>query len=106
VPAQALGSEWEAASPVPAGEGSSDAERRRGIKQGLWFAYGLAVTVNLVIWVLVSVSNGKPVYFWPMWVAGPWGAVVLMATFSDRLGRGRDGDTRKGAAGQESGNGP
>jgi hypothetical protein len=38
------------------------------------------VSINLAIWLLVSVSNGNPVYFWPMWVAGPWGAVLLVGT--------------------------
>jgi hypothetical protein len=49
-----------------------------------WAAWLAAVSVNLVIWVLVSISNGDPVYFWPMWVAGPWGAVLLASTFAHR----------------------
>jgi len=26
---------------------------------------------------LVSIASAELVYFWPMWVAGPWGAVLL-----------------------------
>lgn len=44
---------------------------------GLWLA---VVLVNLVIWFLVVIGTGELVYFWPMWVAGPWGAVNLALT--------------------------
>jgi hypothetical protein len=58
---------------------------------GVWSAWLVAVSVNVVIWALVSISNGDPVYFWPMWVAGPWGAVLLASTFSVKaLGNGPD----------------
>jgi hypothetical protein len=49
---------------------------------GIWSAWLIAVTVNVVIWLLVSISTGELVYFWPMWVAGPWGAVLLATTLS------------------------
>src|SRR5262249_49392676 len=51
---------------------------------GIWSAWLVAVSVNIVIWALVSISNGEAVYFWPMWVAGPWGAVLLASTLSTR----------------------
>lgn len=47
----------------------------------LWGAWALAVTTNLVIWFLVVVSVPGFVYFWPMWVAGPWGAVNIGLMF-------------------------
>jgi hypothetical protein len=47
----------------------------------VWGAWAVAVFVNVVIWALVSVSSDDgPAYFWPMWVAGPWGAVLLVTT--------------------------
>jgi hypothetical protein len=49
---------------------------------GIWSAWLVAVSVNVVIWLLVSLSTGRPAYFWPMWVAGPWGAVLLASTFA------------------------
>jgi hypothetical protein len=72
-----------APAPVPA-----PAERpsvRRGDRdlRGAWAAWGVAVAVNVVIWLLVAVTSG-PVYFWPMWVAGPWGAVLLVLTVAER----------------------
>lgn len=51
-----------------------------------WRAWLVAVSVNLVIWFLVSLSNAELVYFWPMWVAGPWAAanIGLMVLFPPR----------------------
>jgi len=43
----------------------------------LWTIWGAIVSVNVVIWVLVSVGAHHLVYPWPLWVAGPWGAVLL-----------------------------
>ncbi|MFC6012838.1 DUF1707 SHOCT-like domain-containing protein [Nocardia lasii] len=44
------------------------------IEAGSWA--GVSVIV-LVIWGLVSLSAGELTYFWPMWVIGPWGAVLV-----------------------------
>lgn len=51
-----------------------------------WRAWLVAVAVNLVIWFLVSLGNGELIYFWPMWVAGPWAAanLGLMVLFPPR----------------------
>ncbi len=59
---------------------------RRGDKglRAAWTAWTVAVAVNVVIWVLVSVSAGEAIYFWPMWVAGPWGAVLLVTSVARR----------------------
>ncbi|WP_246273568.1 DUF1707 SHOCT-like domain-containing protein [Phytohabitans houttuyneae] len=53
----------------------------------LWGTWAAAVGINVVIWLLVSLSTSDLVYFWPMWVAGPWGAVLLFATIGG-LSRG------------------
>ena len=55
-----------------------------------WWVWGTAVSVNVVIWLLVSITSGEAAYFWPVWVAGPWGAVLLMMTLANRgINRGR-----------------
>ena len=62
---------------------------RTGLTVG-WWVWGTAVSVNVVIWLLVSILGGEDVYFWPAWVAGPWGVVLLMMTLaSRRFDRGR-----------------
>lgn len=49
----------------------------------LWRLWLVAVVVNLVIWFVASIASGQILYFWPIWVAGPWGAlnVALMIVF-------------------------
>jgi hypothetical protein len=39
--------------------------------------WAAAVLVNVVVWAVVSLSAQEWIYFWPVWVAGPWGAVLL-----------------------------
>ena len=65
----------------------ADSRSDRGLRAA-WVTWAGAVSINLVIWVMVSLSNGEPVYFWPMWVAGPWGAVLVVGTVA-RAFRGR-----------------
>jgi hypothetical protein len=62
--------------------------RRSGQEKALraaWVAWATAVSVNVVIWVLVSLSAHELIYFWPMWVAGPWGAVLIAGTIAARM---------------------
>jgi hypothetical protein len=55
-----------------------------------WWVWGTAVSINVVIWLLVSVTSREFIYPWPIWVAGPWGAVLLMMTLASRgFDRGR-----------------
>lgn len=48
-----------------------------------WFAASL---VNFVVWGLVSLTSGNVVYPWWIWVAGPWGA-LLIAGYVTGVGR-------------------
>lgn len=45
-------------------------------------AWSAAVSVNLVIWLLVSAGSADAVHPWWIWVAGPWGACLLVARIS------------------------
>jgi hypothetical protein len=49
-----------------------------------WAVWATAVFVNVAIWAVVSVGVQGMVYFWPIWVAGPWGAVLLARTLFGR----------------------
>jgi len=52
----------------------------------VWLVYASVVAINLVVWLILGLSNGLDFpYFWPMWVAGPWGAVLLIGTIGTRL---------------------
>lgn len=80
-------------TPAPQSRGATAPPARRdatsgswvdsGIRAG-WYAWATAVSINVVIWLIVSVTSGTLIYFWPIWVAGPWGAVLLAATLSRR----------------------
>ena len=50
----------------------------------LWTIWGAIVSVNLVVWVLVSATTSHLIYPWPLWVAGPWGAVLLAVSVGVR----------------------
>jgi hypothetical protein len=43
----------------------------------LWTIWLTAVSINVVVWVLVSATTGHLQYPWPVWVAGPWGAALF-----------------------------
>ena len=60
----------------------------------LWTIWLVAVSVNVVVWVLASGTTGHLQYPWPLWVAGPYGAALFaisVATAQFRRGRGPDG---------------
>jgi DUF1707 SHOCT-like domain len=43
----------------------------------LWVKWLVVVSVNMVVWALVSGTGGHLAYPWPVWVAGPWGAALF-----------------------------
>jgi NhaP-type Na+/H+ or K+/H+ antiporter len=43
----------------------------------MWTIWLAAVSVNVIVWVLVSGTTGHLAYPWPLWVAGPYGAVLF-----------------------------
>jgi hypothetical protein len=47
----------------------------------VWSSWVGAVSICTVIWGFSSLFSGDLRYFWPGWVAGPWGVVLLAATF-------------------------
>lgn len=58
----------------------------------LWTIWGSIVLVNIVVWGLVSATTAHVIYPWPVWVAGPLGAVLLAVSFGVTQIR-RDGRT-------------
>jgi hypothetical protein len=81
LPAVGSMAEREAASPVTAPVGCVV---RRGVLADLpaplkvlWTIWLAAVSINLVVWALVSGTTGHLVYPWPFWVAGPYGAALF-----------------------------
>ena len=62
-------------------------DRQRELRKG-WVAWvGVSALVNL-IWAASWVSQGTgPSGYWPIWVMGPWGAAMVVATLRDRVDR-------------------
>jgi hypothetical protein len=54
----------------------------------LWTIWMVPVFVNVVVWVLVSGTSHHLVYPWPLWVAGPSGAILLAVTLGVSAARG------------------
>lgn len=54
-----------------------------------YYVWTSIVAVNVMIWVLVSLGTGDWIYPWPLWVAGPWGIVILAQDVVARLEYGR-----------------
>jgi len=43
----------------------------------LWTIWLVMVSINVVVWALVSLTTASLIYPWPLWVAGPYGAVLF-----------------------------
>ncbi|TYC04020.1 DUF1707 domain-containing protein [Micromonospora sp. WP24] len=68
------------AAPVVAGTAPVDrAPTGRWVLQ-VWMPYLQVVPVTVGVWVISSLSSGELLYFWPGWVAGPWGMLLLLRT--------------------------
>lgn len=42
-----------------------------------WPAWAVTGAICLLVWFATSIAQGRPVDFWPIWVIGPWGVVVV-----------------------------
>jgi hypothetical protein len=75
-----------AAPPAPAPAPRAEVVKRGGFAglptpmKVLWTIWATVVSINVVIWVLVSATTAHLLYPWPLWVAGPWGVVLLGVT--------------------------
>ena len=92
---------WRDPAPPAPAPARPPAARRTGFAalptplKVLWTIWAAAVAVNVVVWGLVSATTASLIYPWPVWVAGPWGAVLLAVSAGvmqgrrDRSGPGR-----------------
>lgn len=55
-----------------------EVSRRRAELRAATVGWLAVSALNLVAWVVVSVAAGGGVYPWWIWVAGPWGVMLLM----------------------------
>jgi DUF1707 SHOCT-like domain len=51
-----------------------------------YYVWASVVLLNVMIWVMVSLGTSHFwIYPWPLWVAGPWGVVILAQDVIARL---------------------
>ncbi|GAA3202434.1 DUF1707 domain-containing protein [Actinocorallia longicatena] len=68
------------AKPVPRTGSKAVKVYRTGLAAS-WAAWGSVNIVTFVVWLCVLIGTaGDAAYPWFLWVAGPWGAVLLAAT--------------------------
>jgi hypothetical protein len=65
---------------TPVGPRVTDNVTRRWLVH-TWDEYVSVVAICVAIW-LISSLDGNWEYFWPMWVAGPWGVILGWQTVS------------------------
>ncbi|GAA2167810.1 DUF1707 SHOCT-like domain-containing protein [Actinomadura napierensis] len=72
-----------AASPATRHSGT-DLSRLGG--RAVWATWATVSAINLAVWLALAVT-GNVVYPWWIWVAGPWGALLLIRTVFGPRGR-------------------
>ncbi|MGC4755116.1 DUF1707 SHOCT-like domain-containing protein [Micromonospora trifolii] len=53
----------------------------------VWFPYLRVIAIVVTIWAVTSLLTQDLLYFWPAWVAGPWGAVLMVRTVTGLAGK-------------------
>jgi hypothetical protein len=49
-----------------------------------WRSWLTTAAIVLTIWAATSLASWEFLYFWPIWVIGPWGAILLVQTLTGR----------------------
>jgi hypothetical protein len=57
-----------------------------------WRAWLSTSLIVVTIWAITALASWEFHYFWPIWVIGPWGAVLLAQSVT---GSGRDRDRHR-----------
>ncbi|WP_239553951.1 DUF1707 domain-containing protein [Micromonospora sp. PPF5-17B] len=89
------------AAPAPppvadAGGKVVDAGHGGGWLLGVWSPWLRVAGILTVIWLISSVGSGDMGHFWPAWVLGPWGVLLLLRTVGGDAHGGRHPGERHG----------
>ncbi|MGC5333108.1 DUF1707 SHOCT-like domain-containing protein [Micromonospora sp. DT62] len=52
----------------------------------VWLPYLRVVAITVTVWAVTSALSTDLLYFWPVWVAGPWGGVLVVRTVAGLVG--------------------
>ena len=83
------------AAPAPASSGATvatagaspvrwGAHGWHGAEPGDWRSWASTAAIVLAIWATTSLISWEFLYFWPIWVIGPWGAILLVRSLTGR----------------------
>jgi uncharacterized protein DUF1707 len=61
---------------------ATDAEMTRRWLAEVWGSWFFVSGITTVIWLVTCLASTELLYFWPVWVAGPWGGVLIFVTFA------------------------
>lgn len=75
------------AFPRPASAGACGQAWGYGQRRAVWASWLTTALIVSSIWLMSSIGAGHPLFFWPFWVIGPWGFVLLSRTFGRPGGR-------------------
>ncbi len=67
-------------TPVPAPASQPGQPTGRRAPHWLWAIWGSWLTASTVCTVIYLLSDDRGGNFWPKWVIGPWGALLLLST--------------------------
>jgi hypothetical protein len=89
-----------AAAPAPSVHGISSAGSWGGWAggpslQAAWRNWVVTAVIVLGVWITTCIASGELLYPWPIWVIGPWGAVLLAQSLTGGRRRGGDDERRR-----------
>jgi hypothetical protein len=73
-----------AATPAPAPAAHTSGYSWHGTDPNSWRSWLSTSLIVIAIWATISLASWQLLYFWPVWVIGPWGAVLLVQTLTGR----------------------
>jgi len=65
---------------------------------GEWRSWAGTAAIVIAIWATTSLVSWEFLYFWPIWVIGPWGAILLVQSLTG----GHDEDEIEGGTGPQA----
>lgn len=74
-------------APVPAPEAAIstwERDRRKGLRAAWASWLGVSIMVNVIWFATWMGEGGDAPYYWPIWVMGPWGGAMVIATLAGK----------------------
>ncbi|MBN9107697.1 MAG: DUF1707 domain-containing protein [Pseudonocardia sp.] len=70
--------------PAPARAARPARAPRNLQRAAMWAPWAAVGAICMVVWLATSLGTGAMQPFWPVWVIGPWGAVLVLGTLTGR----------------------